>query len=110
MKLSGEYAENNHSKIIKVNHVNKAIKKANHFCVKRSSDLDTNCEKILKFVKKYSGKRIKDIYDLVIKSGFDISYRQFYRKIKMLDLNKYIVIMKVFQGRYGNSSVVYYLE
>jgi len=107
---SGKYADGLSSKYVKIDHVEKILDKVDNYAIKGSSDLDEATRGILDLVKKNTGKTIPTLFKAYQTTGGDLGYRSFYRRIKALELNKYIAVTKVFGGKKGNTSKVEYLS
>ena len=74
------------------------------------SELDDETRKILYLIKDSSGSTIHDLFKVYIGTGGKLVYRTFYRKVKNLELNKYVRTQKVYNGKKGNTSVVHYMQ
>ena len=104
MRESGNFAETKSSKKIKIDHVNNAISIIEKFKIKDSKTFDIEEQKILRLIEKYSGKTVKDIYDLYFDDQGEMSYRTFHRKLEELEKNKMIN----FEGTSGRSKKIFY--
>ena len=109
LKKAGKTAEDEGSRQIQPCHVEKILSKVDKYNVKGSSGLDKEARDILTLIKGNSGKTIFELYALYQKNNGTQVYRTFYRKVKYLELNKYVNIEKVFGGKGGNTSTVAYL-
>ena len=107
---SGKYADDRSSKSVKIDHVKKILDKIDKYAIKGSSDLDEATRNILDLVKKKNGKTITELFDKYKASNGELGYRSFYRRIKALELNKYVAVTKVYGGKKGNTSKVEYLS
>ncbi|MCF8012823.1 AAA family ATPase [Candidatus Woesearchaeota archaeon] len=107
---AGKYADNLSSKYVKLDHVKKILDKIDKYAIKGSSDLDEPTRNILDLVKKKNGETIPALFKAYQEVNGDLGYRSFYRRIKALELNKYIAVTKVFGGKKGNTSKVEYLS
>ena len=106
LKKAGKTAEDDGSRQIQPCHVEKILSKVDKYNVKGSSDLDKEARDILNLIKANSGKTIFELYALYQKNNGTQVYRTFYRKVKYLELNKYVGIEKQFGGKNGNTSIV----
>jgi len=107
---SGKYADDLSSKEVTIEHVKKILNKVDNYAIKGSSDLDDATRNILDLVKKKHGETITKLFESYKASNGELGYRSFYRRIKALELNKYIAVTKVFGGKKGNTSKVEYLS
>jgi cell division control protein 6 len=107
---AGKYADGLSSKYVKKEHVELILDKVDQYAIKGSSDLDEETRDVLQLVKKHNCKTIPVIFKAYQGAGGSLGYRSFYRRIKALELNKYISVTKVFGGKKGNSSKVEYLS
>lgn len=107
MKSSGQNAENEASRKIKLNHVENAIKKLDELHVK---DLSLEDEKqfILDIVKLNTGKKIGDLYKIYQENGGKSSYKTFTRKIDDLESGKFISVKTNTGGEGGSTSIIEY--
>ena len=108
MREAGNIAEEKSSRKITLEHVKEAITKINQFTIKKSSDLTEDEQKILEIAKKYSEKKIGDLYSVYKDQGGDLVYKSFQRKIDKLQKNKFISVTKTSGGAEGNTSIVKY--
>lgn len=108
LQKAGKLAENQGSRKIKLDHVESVLDKVDKYTVRGSSDLDGETRDILQLIKENCGKTIVDCFKIYKETG-RLCYRSFYRKVKYLELNKYVAIHKMFRGRNGNTSTVEYL-
>ncbi|RLE39487.1 hypothetical protein DRJ17_00875 [Candidatus Woesearchaeota archaeon] len=109
LRKAGKLAENESSRSIEVNHVEKILDKVDKYAVKGSSDLDGETRNILHLIRDNSGSTIFDVFKMYQKKKGKLVYRSFYRKVKHLELNKYVRIKKIYGGKKGNTSIVEYL-
>lgn len=109
LQKAGKLAENSGSRKITLDHVKKVLDKVDKYTVKGSSDLDGETRDILQIVKDFQRKTILECFRIYKERNGRLCYRSFYRKVKYLELNKYVAIRKVFRGRNGNTSTVEYL-
>lgn len=110
LKKAGKAAEDDSSRQILPKHVEKILSKVDKYTVKGSSELDDETRKILYLIKDSSGSIIHDLFKVYIGTGGKLVYRTFYRKVKNLELNKYVRTQKVYNGKKGNTSVVHYMS
>ena len=109
LQKAGKAAEDASSRKIEAEHVEKILDKVDKYSVKGSSDLDQKSREILQLIKARSGETIANLF-VDYKNGTGaLVYRTFYRKVKTLELNKYVEIKRVYGGRNGNTSTVQYL-
>lgn len=110
MKESATIAEDLSSRKIRLEHCKEAIKKLDDFSIKRSSELAEDERKILSLIKENSGKKIGEIYKVYYNQGNACVYKTFQRKIKKLQENKFISLVKTEGGKEGNTTIIRYIE
>jgi len=108
LKKAGKAAEDEGSREIHPKHVEKILSKVDKYNVKGSSELDDETRKILYLIKDSSGSAVHDIFKVYSQAGGTVVYRTFYRKVKNLELNKYVDLQMVYQGKKGNTQIVQY--
>ncbi len=113
LRESGNIAESGSSKIISLEHTNKAIEKIKDF--KNELDLSEKVdnlgeeEKILfELIKENDGKNSKELYEMYVKkSGNNIKYRRFKDgKLNYLKNSGFIDIEEVSLGVQGRKTIV----
>jgi Cdc6-like AAA superfamily ATPase len=109
LQKAGKTAENESSKKVHKHHVENILDKIDKYSVKGSSDLDGETRDILHIIKENGNKTILECFKAYQENKGRLCYRSFYRKVKYLELNKYVALQKVFRGRKGNTSTVRYL-
>lgn len=110
MKESANIAESLSLKKIKLEHCKEAIKKLDDFSIKKSSELAEEERKILNVIKENTGKKIGSIYKIYCDKGNECVYKTFQRKIKKLQENKFISVVKTDGGKEGNTTIIKYME
>ncbi|PIO06937.1 NACHT domain-containing protein [Candidatus Woesearchaeota archaeon] len=110
LKKAGKTAEDEGALKVEPCHIEKILSKVDKYSVKGSSDLDKETRDILHLIKENGGKTTTELYELFQKNGGTSVYRTFYRKIKTLEMNKYLLVEKVFGGKNGNTSTVQYMK
>lgn len=100
-------AESKAKRKIEIEDVEKAITKMadSGFTIKNSDDLEEETKFIFDLVKKNSGKKIGEMYELYQAEGGTSSYKTFQRKIDKLSENKFIQTTKS-TGKGGNTTIV----
>ncbi|MFT4297826.1 MAG: Cdc6/Cdc18 family protein [Candidatus Woesearchaeota archaeon] len=106
MKEAGNAAEDRASRFIEVKDVESAIKKLDEFSIKNSSDLDSESKKILEIARNNSGMKIGDMFKIYEKSGGEMTYKTFQRKIEKLSKSKFIVTEKISGGKDGKTTII----
>lgn len=106
LKEAGTLAEDESSRKIKINHVEKAIEKLENFSIKNSSELEEDLQEILEIIKQNSGSKIGELYKKYQEKGAKTTYKTFQRKIEILEKNKFISVKKTMGGSEGNTSIV----
>ncbi len=110
MKESGNAAEARASRKITPEHVKKAMEKLDFLSVNKDEELGDEEKFVLALVKKDSGKKIGDLYQLYRDEGGEGSYKTFQRKIKKLADGKFITAKKISGGSEGTTTIVNYLR
>jgi len=110
LKKAGKAAEDDSSREILPKHVEKILSKVDKYSVKGSSELDDETRKILYLIKDSSGSAVHDMFKVYTQAGGKVVYRTFYRKVKNLELNKYVDLQMVYQGKKGNTQTVQYRQ
>lgn len=110
LKKAGKAAEDDCSREILPKHVEKILSKVDKYSVKGSSELDDETRKILYLIKDSSGSAVHDMFKVYTQAGGKVVYRTFYRKVKNLELNKYVDLQMVYQGKKGNTQTVQYRQ
>ena len=106
LKESGNYAEDDASRKIKVKHAEKALSKLVDFSVKSASDLDEETQQILEIIKETKGGKIGDLFRIYLDKGGKSVYKTFQRKIKKLEEGKFITVKKITGGKEGKTSII----
>jgi archaeal cell division control protein 6 len=109
MKEAGLIAENESSKKITLDHVTKALGKADQVSIKNPEELEDETRFILNIVKKNSGKMIGELFKVYQKEEGKSSYKTFQRKIQKLNINKFVTVKKITGGSQGTTTIVNYL-
>ena len=108
LRISGRRAEDAGSKKIMKEHAEEAIQKMAEFEVKNPETLSEEDTTIIELVKKHSGKRIGELFELFQSSGSTTSYKTFQRHIEFLSKNKFISVEKRTGGAEGTTTIVSY--
>jgi len=108
LKEAGNSAEDRSSRKIELQDVKKAIEKIVELKPKKTSELKGEEQLILKIVKKNSGKKIGELFDIYKQNGGEGVYKTFQRKIDFLSKNKFISTKKMLGGKDGSTTVVKY--
>ena len=108
LKESGLAAEEQSSKKITLEHVKVAVQKLDELTIKNSTDLEEETKNILDLIKKNSGKRIGELYELYTNQGGSVSYKTFQRKIAKLQKDKFLSLAKTEGGDEDNTTIVKY--
>lgn len=98
-------AEMKASKQVTTEFVEAALKSMDEFTIKSDNDLNEEEKFIFSIVKKHSGKKIGDLYNVYKKEGGKASYKTFQRKIAALDEGKFISLERK-TGEGGNTTIV----
>jgi archaeal cell division control protein 6 len=106
MKEAGNCAEEQASKKIVKEHVEKAIKKLDEFSVKKKDELQDDTKFILEIVKKYPGKKMGDLFKAYQDHGGGASYKTFQRTIAKLADGKFVQVKKLSGGTQGTTTIV----
>ena len=107
LKEAGELAEQQAQKKITLAHANKAIAQLKDFTLKSATTLDDHEQTILELVKSHSGVTTKDLYTIYQKKGGEQSYSNFHKKIKSLELGKFITLDEKNEGANKSTTVKY---
>ncbi|MAG73691.1 hypothetical protein CL620_05205 [archaeon] len=107
MREAGNLAEDTSTRRIAMEHVAGATKKASEFHIKPTETLEDDLQFILEIVKNNSGKKIGEVYTEYQKTGGEMSYKSFQRRILKLRDGKFIHTKKT-QGIDGNSTLLNY--
>ncbi|MBW2971093.1 AAA family ATPase [Candidatus Woesearchaeota archaeon] len=110
LRESANIAEENGSKKVNAECVNKAVSKLDDFKIKKSTDLDEESRKILAIVKENSGKKIGELFKLYQEQKGELVYKSFQRKIATLEKGRYISVDKVTGGKEGSTSIIKYSQ
>lgn len=108
MKEAGRAAEDKASRKITMEHVEKAMAKAESFTIKASDELDEETRNILDIVKDNSGKKIGDMFRIYEEKGGKQNYKSFQRKVKRLADNSYVTTEKQTGGVNGTTTFISY--
>ncbi|MCC7574462.1 AAA family ATPase [Candidatus Woesearchaeota archaeon] len=105
LRESALIAEEESSKEIKKEHVQKALRKIDDFTIKNKDLLEEETQLIYELVKQKSGSKIGDLYNTYKERGGNSSYKTFQRKINKLEEAKFISTKKQ-TGSGGNTTIV----
>ncbi|MBN1502678.1 AAA family ATPase [Candidatus Woesearchaeota archaeon] len=108
LREAGNAAEDKASKKITLEHVKTALNKLSDFNIKKSTELKEDERFILSIVKKNSGKKSGELYEIFKKNGGQGVYRTFQRKIDFLAKSKFISVTKTLGGPEGTTSIIKY--
>ncbi len=107
MREAGNLAEEKSSRKISTEHVAASISKVDDFNIKPKEQLGDELKLILNLIRDHSNKKIGDIYTAYSKTGGDMSYKSFQRRINKLKEGRFISTEKV-SGKDGNTTIVSY--
>lgn len=108
LREAGRIAEEDSSRKVTKDHVEKAIAKIDDFSIKNKDELDDDSKFLLEVIKKNSGKKIGDIFKIYQKDGGEAQYKTVQRKIRKLQENKFITTKKIIGGSEGSTTIVNY--
>ena len=108
LREAGLAAEDESSKKINVEHANKALKKIDDFSIKKSADLESQTKLLLDVIKENPCKKSGEIFEIYKQKGGSDAYRSFFRKLKNLEISKFITIKKIEGGKQGKTSIIEY--
>lgn len=108
MKEAASSAENKASKKITVDDAKKAISKLDDFQITRSDTLDDESQEILDIVKENPGKSVGELHKLYEKTGKELNYKSFVRRIEKIQKSRLIKVKKIAGGKEGNKRLVTY--
>lgn len=106
LKESGNIAEDEALRKVRLEHVKKAISKLSDFTVKKEEELDAETKFVLEIVKKNPGKRIGEIYKAYKDAGGDAVYKTFQRRIKRLEQSRFVTLSRIVGGAAGKTTIV----
>ncbi|MBS3108213.1 AAA family ATPase [Candidatus Woesearchaeota archaeon] len=105
LREAGNVAEMKGSKKIIEEYALKAIEKVHLYSAKKPENLTEEEKLILEMVKLNSGKSALELYELY-KTENNKSYRTFYRKLKTLEVGRFLTINEVRMANGGLTSAV----
>ena len=105
LKEAGNIAEEQASKKVKIEHVEKAIEKLDSFSIKDTSELEEETGFILDIIKQNSGEKIGDLFRIYRERSGAMSYKTFQRKVTDLQKGKFVTLEKT-SGLRGQSTLV----
>lgn len=106
MRSAGSNAEDSSSRIITIEHAQKAITKLDEFSVNRISDLAADEQHVMAIIRKNPCTRIGSLFDLYKNDGGSSAYKTFQRRIERLKGGKFISVEKTSGGSAGNTTIV----
>lgn len=109
LQKAGRLADTQGADQVEKEHITKVLDKIDKHQVKGSSELDGNTRDILDIIKEHRGLSTVNTFKKYQEKGGKLCYRSFHRKIKHLEMNKYIFVERVYGGKNGNSSIIKYL-
>ena len=107
LRQAGLIAEAKSSKTIKKEFVKEAINKLADFSSKNKNDLEDETKKILEIIKKNSGKKIGELFEIYKEETGNAVYKTFQRKIRKLSDNRFITTEKIKGGTTGTTTIVH---
>ena len=107
LKEAATLAEEQSSRKVTLDHVNKALHKIEEL-PRKNLDLDPDEQSLLNLAKEYSGKKIGELYKLYQEHGGTLSYKTFQRRIAHLEEGKFITVKKIEGGAEGSTSIITY--
>jgi len=108
VKQIGEVAENESSKKIEINHLNKAISKIPDFKIKSSKDFNETENFVKKICEEHSGKTTGELFSIYSKRGGKKSEKTFKRVLDTLEKKRIITQRMTSEGFRGRSSIIKY--
>lgn len=105
LRQAGLKAEAKASRKITQEHVKAALSSMDEFTIKSANDLNEDEQFIFELIKKNTGKKIGDLYNIYKKEGGKTSYKTFQRRIAALDEGKFISLERQ-TGQGGNTTIV----
>jgi cell division control protein 6 len=107
LKEAGHAAEDQSSRKISAEHITSALKKLDEFTIKKKDSLEDESKNLLDFIKRNSGKKIGELFELYSKQYPESGvYKTFQRKIKYLADNRFLCLEKTQGGIEGNTTIV----
>jgi cell division control protein 6 len=106
LKESGRMAEDESSRKISEEHVEKAVVKLDEFTVKKKDDLELESQKVLEVVKEHSGGKAGDLYKKFQSNEGMGSYKTFMRRVEKLEKAGFVVVKRTSGGVEGNTSFI----
>ena len=104
MREAATIAEEKSSRKITIDEVQRAAVKVDQ--LDDNLTLDEDMKNIIQIVSEASGQKIGDIFQSFLKSGGEMSYKNFSRKIDKLEKGKFVSTEKVL-NREGNTTLVH---
>lgn len=108
LRESATYAESEGKKAIESEHVKRAAAKIEEFKIKNVDDLDPDLQDVLALIKSNDGEKIGALFETYTKSGADVSYKTFQRRVAKLEKGKYISVDHIDGGDGGRTSILHY--
>ncbi|MDP2750619.1 MAG: AAA family ATPase [Nanoarchaeota archaeon] len=106
LKESGNFAEEEASKKIKLAHARKAIQKLEEFSIKKKENLDDDNQMILSIVRQNDCLKSTEVFTKYQQIGGKAAYRTFQRKLDKLADGKFITLTKKVGGTEGTTTIV----
>jgi archaeal cell division control protein 6 len=106
LRESGNIAEDHAARRITIDHVSKAIAKGDQFALSVNA-LDDALSLIVELVKKKPGQKSGDVFQLFLKNGGNMSYKNFTRKVEKLEKDRFITTQKTAGGKEGNTTLLF---
>ena len=106
MKEAANTAEERNSQKITTVDVAVAMKKLEEFSIKKTEDLEDETRFILNIIKKNSGSKIGDVYNVYREAGGELVYKTFQRRIAKLEDDRFIATEKIVGGNEGSTTII----
>ena len=108
VKQVGEIAENESSKVIEMNHLDKAISKIPDFKIESSKDFNDIENFVKKICEENSGKTTGELFSIYVERGGKKSEKTFKRVLDNLEKKRVITQKMTSEGFRGRSSIIEY--
>lgn len=104
MREAATLAEEKAMRKVTLDEVKRAAAKVDELT--NQAQLDEDMKKILNLIKENSGQKVSDIFQIFLKQGAEMSYRNFSRKIEKLEQGKFVSTEKLLT-KDGNTTLVH---
>ena len=106
MREAATLAEEKAMRQITMDEVKRAAAKVDELAFNQAAQLDDELKAILNLVKENPSQKIGDVFQLFLKNGAEMSYRNFTRKIEKLEQGKFILTEKLL-NKDGNTTLIH---